>query len=120
MFEDFNSKLIFFQIDSPPEQFNSEIMKCKILIIYFLMFSAGFSSCQENREKRVIPTLNFTVSMPEPLIIYSILNLSEGLKGDTVDFLYATVDAGYYRIMDYSNEVKNLQQKAATGQFFLS
>ncbi len=80
------------------------------------MFSAGFSSCQENREKRVIPTLNFTVSMPEPSDhLFHIEFKCEGLKGDTVDFYMPQWMPGYYRIMDYSNEVKNFTAKSSDG-----
>jgi predicted metalloprotease with PDZ domain len=84
------------------------IQKISFLKVFALIGFAILTCCSSDQEKLAGPSLQYSVSMPDPSNHMFHVTLScKGLKDDTVDFKMPRWMPGYYQIMDYSNQIRN-------------
>jgi predicted metalloprotease with PDZ domain len=88
----------------------------KVWLLGILIFITVIASCTRSGEKSGYPLLQYSVSMPDPSnhLFHVILNC-KGLNGDTVDFKMPIWMPGYYQIMWYPDEVKDLSAFNSSG-----
>jgi predicted metalloprotease with PDZ domain len=91
--------------------------KINVLKLCLLVGLTLQSSFVKAYEKEEIPSLQYSVSMTEPINHLFHVTLScTGLKGDTIDFKMPRWMPGYYQIMDYSNEIRNFSARNQMGK----
>jgi len=62
-------------------------------------------------------TMAFTVSMEEPNThYYHIVFNCEGIKGDTIDFKMPAWSPGYYRVLNFAQNVSNFEAEDGDGK----
>jgi predicted metalloprotease with PDZ domain len=89
----------------------------RLLKVCLLITLVGLTSSIKENENGINPLLQYSVSMAEPANhLFHVMLYCKGLKKDTIDFKMPEWMPGYYQIMEYSKEVKNLSAKCKNGK----
>ncbi len=87
-----------------------------VLVLVAAVLVAGSAAAQA-QTRAPEPQLSIRVSMDRPTShYYHIVFRAEGLKGETQDFKLPVWTPGYYRIMDYSKNIKDFRAEDGTGR----
>jgi len=95
----------------------SGMIRNAVTALLFLSLSATFAVKASGPDQTIWPVLNYTVSMPDPSSHYYHIEFNcSGWVNDTIDFKMPKWMPGYYQIMEYAGEVKNLTAKDIKGK----
>lgn len=95
----------------------SGLIRSAVATLFILSLSASFAVKGSGPDKTKRPVLHYTVSMPDPSSHYYHIDLyCSGWINDTIDFKMPKWMPGYYQLMEYAGEVKNLTAKDTKGE----
>jgi predicted metalloprotease with PDZ domain len=87
------------------------------LLIALTIFLASMPGSALTQARAAVPALSINVSVDRPTShYYHVVFRADGLKGETQDFKLPSWTPGYYRIMDYSRNVKDFRAEDGAGR----
>lgn len=85
-----------------------------IFLIFGIILQISYTKCSA---QKVIPVMQYSVSIPDPSNhLYHVTLICRGFNEDTLNFKMPQWMPGYYQIMNYSEEVKNISASNAEGR----
>jgi len=85
-----------------------------VCMVFGLLLQTTYSECYPQGAN---PVMQYSISMPEPSThLYHVTLIYSGFKEDTINFKMPQWMPGYYQIMNYADQVKNISAINAEGR----